>query len=80
MSWLIALPEYALQVPANRFGHVDNGGSLTLPQLKILQEAITLAVFSVFTIVVARERLRIQDGIAFALVFAAVIVSMSGRR
>jgi uncharacterized protein len=80
ISWLIALPEYALQVPANRFGHVDNGGSLTLPQLKILQEAITLAVFSVFTIAVAKERLRIQDGIAFALVFAAVIVSMSGRR
>ncbi len=80
ISWLIALPEYALQVPANRFGHVDNGGSLTLPQLKIIQEAITLAVFSVFTIAVAKERLRIQDGIAFALVFAAVIVSMSGRR
>ena len=80
ISWLIALPEYALQVPANRFGHVDNGGSFTLPQLKIVQEAITLAVFSVFTIAVAKERLRIQDGIAFALVFAAVIVSMSGRR
>jgi uncharacterized protein len=80
ISWLIALPEYMLQVPANRLGHVDNGGSLTLPQLKILQEAITLAVFSVFTIAVAKERLRIQDGIAFALVFAAVIVSMSGRR
>ena len=80
VSWLIALPEYILQVPANRFGHVDNGGSLTLPQLKILQEAITLAVFSVFTIAVAKERLRIQDGVAFALVFLAVIVSMSGRR
>jgi len=80
ISWLIALPEYILQVPANRFGHVDNGGSFTLPQLKILQEAITLAVFSVFTIAVAKERLRIQDGIAFALVFLAVIVSMSGRR
>ena len=80
ISWLIALPEYILQVPANRFGHVDNGGSLTLPQLKILQEAITLAVFSVFTIAVAKERLRMQDAVAFALVFLAVIVSMSGRR
>jgi uncharacterized protein len=80
ISWLIALPEYILQVPANRLGHVDNGGLMTLPQLKILQEAITLAVFSVFTVVVAKERLRVQDAIAFGLVFLAVIVSMSGRK
>ncbi|MBN2799309.1 MAG: DMT family protein [Deltaproteobacteria bacterium] len=79
LSWLIALPEYALQVPANRLGHVDYGGVFTLPQLKVLQEAITLTVFSVFTVLVARERLRVQDLIAFALVFLAVGVSMSGR-
>jgi len=42
ISWLIALPEYILQVPANRIGHVDHGGALGLPQLKIIQEAITL--------------------------------------
>jgi uncharacterized protein (DUF486 family) len=66
-------------VPANRFGHVDNGGTLTLPQLKVLQEAITLTVFSVFTIAVAKESLRPQDAIAFGLVFLAVIISMSGR-
>ncbi|MFN9972543.1 MAG: DMT family protein, partial [Phycisphaerae bacterium] len=46
VSWLIALPEYILQVPANRLGHVDHGGTFTLPQLKILQEAITLGVFT----------------------------------
>ena len=80
ISWLIALPEYMLQVPANRFGHVDNGGTLSLPQLKIIQEAITLTVFSVFTVLVAKERIRVQDGIAFLLVFAAVLVSMSGRK
>lgn len=79
-SWLIALPEYILQVPANRLGHVDHGGNFTLPQLKILQEAITLVVFSVFTVVIAKERLRTTDLIAFILIFAAVAVSMLGRR
>ncbi len=79
VSWLIALPEYALQVPANRLGHVDHGGPFTLPQLKILQECITLAVFTAFSIGVARERLRVQDVVAFALVLAAVAVSMWGR-
>jgi uncharacterized protein (DUF486 family) len=79
VSWLIALPEYILQVPANRYGHIDHGGPYTLPQLKVLQEAITLAVFTVFTVFVAKEKLRAQDGIAFALIFAAVIVSRWGR-
>jgi uncharacterized protein (DUF486 family) len=79
ISWLIALPEYMLQVPANRLGHVDHGGTLTLPQLKVIQEAITLVVFSVFSIVVAKESLRKEDVIAFALIFLAVGVSMYGR-
>jgi uncharacterized protein len=46
VSWGIALFEYALQVPANRIGF----GSFTLPQLKITQEVITLAVFVPFAI------------------------------
>jgi uncharacterized protein (DUF486 family) len=79
VSWLIALPEYILQVPANRLGHVDHGGLFTLPQLKVLQEAITLTVFSAFTVLVARERLRAHDVAAFLLVLLAVVVSMSGR-
>ena len=79
LSWCIALPEYVLQVPANRLGHVEHGGPFTLPQLKVLQEAITLVVFTGFTYAVARERLRIQDAIAFGLIFLAVLVSMSGR-
>ncbi len=83
VSWLIALPEYMLQVPANRVGHASEsnpGGVFTLPQLKILQEAITLVVFSVFAIVVMKERLRATDIAAFALVFMAVLISQSGRR
>ena len=79
ISWLIALPEYCLQVPANRLGHVDRGGPLTLPQLKVLQEAITLAVFLVFTIVVAQERPRVTDVAAMSLMVAAVAVAMWGR-
>jgi uncharacterized protein len=80
LSWLIALPEYILQVPANRLGHVDHGGAFTLPQLKILQEAITLAVFTIFTVMVAHEKPRVNDYLAMGLVMAGVVVSMWGRR
>lgn len=45
-SWGIALFEYLLQVPANRIGYT----AMTLPQLKILQEAITLGVFVPFAV------------------------------
>ncbi len=77
-SWLIALPEYILQVPANRMGHVDHAGPYTLPQLKILQEAITLVVFTVFALKVAKETPRWSDWAAFGLVFLAVVVSQYG--
>lgn len=79
ISWLIALPEYILQVPANRLGHFSHGGPFTAPQLKIIQEAITLIVFTIFAILVLKERPRAQDGIAMALVMLAVVVSMWGR-
>lgn len=49
LSWLIALAEYAFQVPANRIGFVGNGGSFTLMQLKVIQEVITLSVFVMFS-------------------------------
>jgi uncharacterized protein (DUF486 family) len=80
LSWLIALPEYALQVPANRLGHVSQGGPFTLPQLKILQEAITLTVFGVFSVWVMGEKLRWTDVLAFALIFAGVVVGFAGKR
>jgi uncharacterized protein len=51
VSWGIALFEYLIQVPANRLGHTQ----FTVPQLKILQEVITLAVFVPFSIVYLRE-------------------------
>lgn len=78
-SWLIALPEYCLQVPANRLGLASFGGPLSAPQLKVIQEAVTLTVFGVFSVVVLKERLRAADVAAFALVLLAVAVSMWGR-
>lgn len=79
--WMaIALPEYLLQVPANRLGHANFGGPLTAPQLKVIQEAITLIIFGIFSTLVLRERLRWNDLVAFGLVFVAVAVSVFGDR
>lgn len=79
-SWGIAFFEYVLQVPANRYGHLSQGGPFSMPQLKVLQEAITLAVFSLFVILLfPEEKLRVNDIVAFVLIFAAVVVSMMGR-
>jgi len=55
-SWGIALFEYLLQVPANRIGY----GALDLGQLKIIQEAITLAVFVPFAVIYMRQPLRLD--------------------
>lgn len=46
-SWAIAFVEYCFMVPANRIGFVDNGGSFTLMQLKVIQEVVSLIVFCV---------------------------------
>jgi uncharacterized protein (DUF486 family) len=70
VSWGIALFEYMLQVPANRIGHQV----LSAYQLKIMQEAITLVVFVVFSRVTLGERLSPRHGVAFGLIFAAVVV------
>ncbi len=56
VSWGIALFEYLLQVPANRIGY----STLTLGQLKIIQEAITLAVFVPFAVIYMRQPLRLD--------------------
>ena len=56
LSWGIALFEYLLQVPANRIGHT----ALSLPQLKILQEVISLSVFVPFAYFYMREPLKLN--------------------
>lgn len=71
-SWGIAFFEYCLQVPANRIGH----GYFTAPQLKVIQEAITFAVFGVFSWLYLKERITQYDFLAFLLVFAGVAVSL----
>lgn len=56
LSWGIALFEYLLQVPANRIGHTE----LSLAQLKILQEAITLVVFVPFVVFYMQQPLKLD--------------------
>jgi uncharacterized protein len=56
VSWSIALFEYLLQVPANRIGYT----ALTLPQLKIMQEVIALAVFVPFALLYMRQPLKLD--------------------
>ena len=56
VSWLIALLEYALMVPANRIGYTE----LSLPQLKIMQEAITLTVFVPFALLYMKTPLKLD--------------------
>jgi uncharacterized protein (DUF486 family) len=56
VSWSIALFEYLLQVPANRIGYT----ALTLAQLKILQEAITLTVFVPFAVFYMKQPIRLD--------------------
>jgi len=69
-SWGIAFFEYCFQVPANRIGHYRYSAA----QLKIMQEVITLVVFSVFSIFYLREGLRWNYLVGFVLVILAVIV------
>ena len=73
ISWFLALFEYSCQVPANRMGFVGNGGAFTLMQLKVIQEVISIAVFTIFTIVFFRgETLQWNHFVAFGCLIAAV--------
>jgi uncharacterized protein (DUF486 family) len=55
LSWGIALFEYFFQVPANRIGFIKNGGPFTLVQLKVIQEVITLIVFTIFSVLAFKD-------------------------
>lgn len=70
VSWGIAFFEYCLQVPANRIGH----RYFTAPQLKVMQEVITLVVFAAFSILYLRETPRWNEWVGFLLIIAAVAV------
>jgi len=77
ICWFIALPEYCCQVPANRIGRFEEG--YTAPQLKILQEAISIAAFVVFSVFFLGETPKVNDWIGFGLILAAVLVMMGPR-
>jgi Uncharacterized protein conserved in bacteria len=73
ISWGIALFEYFFQVPANRIGFKENGGPFTLLQLKVLQEVITLVVFSIFSFLAFKsETFRWNHMIGFIFLILAV--------
>ena len=67
-SWGIAFFEYCLMVPANRWGNTN----FSATELKIIQEVITLAVFSGFVVFYLGERLRWNHLVAFAFILGAV--------
>ncbi len=73
ISWGVALLEYCFQVPANRIGFSRLGGPFSLVQLKVIQEVITLSVFTVFTLLVFKtEVLRWNHIVGFVMLVGAV--------
>ncbi len=73
ISWGIALFEYLFQVPANRIGYNENGGPFSLVQLKVIQEVITLVVFSIFTLLVFKNQdIKWNHIVAFVFLVLAV--------
>jgi uncharacterized protein len=73
LSWGIALFEYSLQVPANRMGFRANGGPFSLVELKVIQEVISIGVFTIFTLIVFKdEHFRVNHLIGFGFLVLAV--------
>jgi uncharacterized protein (DUF486 family) len=73
LSWGIEFFEYSLQVPANRIGFKANGGPFSLIQLKVIQEVISILVFTGFTLIAFKnEHFRINHLIGFMLLILAV--------
>ncbi len=73
LSWGVAFFEYCAQVPANRIGFADNGGPFNLIQLKVIQEVISLTVFTVIvTLLFKNQALQWNHFVAFFLLVLAV--------
>ena len=73
ISWGIALFEYFFQVPANRIGFNENGGPFSLLQLKVIQEVITLVVFTIFSLIAFKnETFRWNHAVGFMFLILAV--------
>lgn len=73
LSWGMALIEYCFMVPANRMGFAGNGGTFSLMQLKVIQEVITLVIFTIFTVLIFKgESLHWNHFAAFCCLVLAV--------
>ena len=73
LSWGMAFFEYCAQVPANRIGFNGNGGPFNIMQLKVIQEVISLTVFTVIvTVMFKGEALQWNHFAAFLCLIAAV--------
>ena len=74
VSWLIALPEYMLAVPANRIGSYGYSG----PELKVIQEVISLAMFSVFSVFYLHQAFTLNHALGFGLIAIGAAVVFRG--
>lgn len=73
LSWGIAFFEYCAQVPANRIGFAENGGPFSLIQLKVIQEVVSLTVFTlIVTLMFKNQALQWNHFVAFFLLIMAV--------
>ena len=73
LSWGVALFEYCLMIPANRIGSTINGGPFNLMQLKVIQEVISLTVFTVIVSIVFKgQPIQWNHFVAFFCMVAAV--------
>ena len=73
ISWLVALPEYLFQVPANRIG----SRIFSVTQLKIMQECITLVVFTIIAYFFFDQTLKWNNFVSYALIVGAVYFSFA---
>jgi len=72
ISWGIALFEYFFQVPANRIGFSGNGGPFSLIQLKVIQEVISILVFTAFALIIFKtENFRFNHLVGFLFLILA---------
>lgn len=73
VSWLVALFEYCFMVPANRLGSVEYGGPFSIWELKVIQEVVSLTVFTIIVLLVMKnEALKWNHLVGFVCLVAAV--------
>ena len=73
ISWGLAFFEYIFQVPANKIGYRENGGPFSLFELKTIQEAVSLIVFTLITVYIFRtEKMAWNHLVGFMLIVLAV--------